>query len=95
MGIDPDVKKEVPGMWVGVNENAKYWVSVLKGLKNRGAEDIFIVRIDNLTEFSAAIGEVYPCTPKKPVLLQDRLFSVNFICKRLRQIRASFILPHY
>ena len=51
-------KKDVLGMWVGENESAKYWATVLNGLKNRGVEDIFIACTDNLTGFSAAIGAV-------------------------------------
>ena len=36
------LKKDVLGMWVGENESAKYWTTVLNVLKNRGVEDIFI-----------------------------------------------------
>ena len=42
IGIDLDGRKDVPGMWVGENESAKYWATVLNSLKNRGIEDIFI-----------------------------------------------------
>ena len=28
------LKKDVLGMWVGENESAKYWATVLNGLKN-------------------------------------------------------------
>ena len=63
LGINLDGKKDVLGMWVGENESAKYWTTVLNGLKNRGVEDIFIACTDNLTGFSAAIdpsSRVYP-----------------------------------
>lgn len=49
-------------MWVGENERAKYWASVLNGLRNRGVEDIFIACTDNLTGFSAEIKSVFPKT---------------------------------
>ena len=62
IGVDLDGRKDVLGMWVGENESAKYWASVLNGLKNRGVEDIFIACTDNLTGFSAAIEAVYPQT---------------------------------
>ena len=42
IGIDPDGKKDVLGMWVGENESAKFWATVLNELRNRGVEDIFI-----------------------------------------------------
>ena len=56
IGINLDGKKDVLGMWVGENESAKYWATILNGLRNRGVEDIFIACTDNLTGFSAAIG---------------------------------------
>ena len=42
-------------MWVGENESAKYWATVLNSLKNRGLEDIRIVCSNNLTWFSQAL----------------------------------------
>ena len=62
ISIDPDGRKDVLGMWVGENESAKFWATVLNSLKNRGVEDIFIACTDNLTGFSAAIEAVYPKT---------------------------------
>lgn len=35
IGIDLDGRKDVLGMWVGENESAKYWATVLNSLKNR------------------------------------------------------------
>lgn len=51
IGINLDGRKEVLGMYVGENESAKYWLSILNGLKNRGVEDILITCIDGLTGF--------------------------------------------
>ena len=55
IGVNLDGRKDVLGMWVGENESAKFWATVLNGLKNRGVEDIFIACTDNLTGFDAAI----------------------------------------
>lgn len=60
IGIDLDGRKDVLGMWVGENESAKFWATVLNGMKNRGVEDIFIACTDNLTGFSSAIEAVFP-----------------------------------
>ena len=35
IGVNLDGRKDVPGMWVGKNESAKFWATVLNGLKNR------------------------------------------------------------
>ena len=60
IGVDLDGKKDVLGMWIGENESAKFWATVLNGLKNRGVEDIFIACTDNLAGFSNAIEAVFP-----------------------------------
>ena len=49
IGIDLEGKKDVLGMWIGENESAKFWASVLNSLRNRGVQDIFIACTDNLT----------------------------------------------
>ena len=36
IGIDMEGYKDVLGMYVGQNESAKFWLSILNGLKNRG-----------------------------------------------------------
>ena len=40
IGINLDGRKDVLGMWVGEHESAKYWATILNGLRNRGVEDI-------------------------------------------------------
>ena len=60
IGVNLDGRKDVLGMWVGENESAKFWATVLNGLKNRGVEDIFIACTDNLTGFDADIHPPFP-----------------------------------
>ena len=62
IGVNLDGRKDVLGMWVGENESAKFWATVLNGLKNRGVEDIFIACTDNLAGFDAAIHATFPQT---------------------------------
>lgn len=54
--------KEVLGMWVGKDqkEGAKFWLSVLNELKQRGLDDVFIFCVDGLKGFPDAIEQVYP-----------------------------------
>ena len=56
IGINLDGRKDVLGMWVGENESAKFWATVLNGLKNRGVEDVFIACTDNLTGDRKSVG---------------------------------------
>lgn len=55
LGVDIDGHKEVLGLWISENEGAKFWLSVLTELKNRGLDDIFIACVDGLTGFPDAI----------------------------------------
>ena len=46
-------------MWVGENESAKDWATVLNSLRNRGVEDIFFVHANNLTDFCDYVVSVF------------------------------------
>lgn len=50
--------KELLGLWVGEAEGAKFWLSVLTELKNRGLHDVLIALIDGLQGFPEAIESV-------------------------------------
>jgi transposase-like protein len=53
-GVNLDGQKEVPGLWLAENEGAKFWLSVLTELQNRGLKDIFIACVDGITGFPEA-----------------------------------------
>ena len=90
LGINLDGKKDVLGMWVGENESAKYWATVLNGLKSRGVEDIFIACTDNLTGFSAAIGAVFPKTEIQNCIIHQLRNSSNYVSyKDLKELMAD------
>ena len=90
LGINLDGKKDVLGMWVGENESAKYWATVLNGLKNRGVEDIFIACTDNLTGFSAAIGAVFPKTEIQNCIIHQLRNSSKYVSyKDIKELMAD------
>ena len=60
LGINLEGEKELLGMWCNTTEGAKFWLSVLTELKNRGLQDVLICCCDGLTGFPAAIEAVYP-----------------------------------
>jgi len=47
--------KELLGMWLSENEGAKFWLSVLTELQNRGVKGILIACVDGLKGFPDAI----------------------------------------
>jgi transposase-like protein len=60
LGINIEGHKELLGMWVSENEGAKFWLSVLTDLKNRGVQQILIACVDGLKGFPDAIKATYP-----------------------------------
>jgi putative transposase len=62
LGVNTEGHKELLGMWIAQNEGAKFWLSVLTELKNRGLNDILIACVDGLKGFPEAINSVYPQT---------------------------------
>ena len=60
LGIDKDGMKKVLTITIGENESAKYWMTVLNELKNRGVQDILVLCTDGLTGLKEAISAIYP-----------------------------------
>ena len=79
IGINMEGIKEILGMWVGENESAKYWLSILNGLRNRGVEDILIACVDGLTGFDNAIEAVYPKTEIQPCIIHQIRNTTRFV----------------
>ena len=79
IGINLEGRKDVLGMWVGENESAKFWATVLNSLRNRGVEDIFIACTDNLTGFAAAIEAVFPNTEIQNCIIHQIRNSTRYV----------------
>ncbi|EHS99449.1 hypothetical protein HMPREF9687_01251 [Klebsiella oxytoca 10-5243] len=60
LGINIEGQKELLGMRLAENEGAKFWLSMVTELKNRGLQDILIACVDGLKGFPDAINSVYP-----------------------------------
>lgn len=60
LGINIKGQKELLGMRLAENEGAKFWLSMVTELKNRGLQDILIACVDGLKGFPDAINSVYP-----------------------------------
>lgn len=79
IGVDLEGTKDVLGIWIGETESAKFWLSVLNEIKNRGTKDILIASVDNLSGFSDAIKAVYPETEIQKCILHQIRNSTKFI----------------
>jgi putative transposase len=60
LGINLRGEKEVLGLWIAENEGAKFWLSVLTEIRNRGVQDISIACMDGLTGLPGAVQSVFP-----------------------------------
>jgi putative transposase len=60
LGINIEGHKELLGMWISENEGAKFWLSVLTDLKNRGVQHMLIACVAGLKGFPEAINATYP-----------------------------------
>jgi putative transposase len=90
IGIDLDGSKDVLGMWIGENESAKFWLSVLNDLKNRGVQDILITCVDNLAGFSQAISACYPETEIQKCVIHQIRNSTRYVSyKDLKKVTAD------
>ena len=90
IGIDMEGHKDVLGMYVGQNESAKFWLSILNGLKNRGVEDILIACVDGLTGFPQAIEAVFPDTEIQQCIIHQIRNTTKFVSyKELKPLMAD------
>lgn len=90
IGIRLDGIREVLGMWVGENESAKFWLSVMNGMKNRGMEDILIACVDGLTGFTNAIEAVFPKTEIQQCIIHQIRNTTRFVSyKDIKMLMAD------
>jgi len=82
LGVNLRGEKEVLGLWIAENEGAKFWLSVLTELKQRGVQDIFIACMDGLKGLPEAVNAVYPQT-------LTQLCIVHLVRASLRYVTAQ------
>jgi len=78
-GINIEGKKEVLGIWIGEAESAKFWMSVITDLKNRGVKDVLIACVDGLKGFKEAIASVFPKTEIQKCVVHQIRTSTKFV----------------
>lgn len=79
IGIDMSGRKDVLGMYVGENESAKFWLSIMNGLKNRGIRDILIACVDGLSGFPQAIEAVFPETEIQQCIIHQIRNTTKYV----------------
>src|SRR6476659_852033 len=61
IGVSLDGERDILGLWAGTGgEGAKFWMSVLTDLRNRGVKDVFFLVCDGLKGLPEVVGNVWP-----------------------------------
>jgi transposase-like protein len=98
LGINEDGYKEVLALEVGENENSKYWLGVLNGLKNRGVQDILILCSDGLTGLKEAIVAAFPKTEHQRCIVHMVRNTLKYVANKdmknfARDLRTIYTAP--
>ena len=95
MAINLEGQKEILGLWLAGTEGAKFWLSVLNSLRNRGVEDMLIVCCDGLKGFPEAIENVFPYAVVQTCIVHMVRNSLRFVSWKERKAIAKALKPIY
>ena len=86
LALTMEGEKELLGLWVGEAEGAKFWLSVLTELKNRGVRDVLIASVDGLAGFPEAIESVFPKTQVQLCIVHMVRGSLRYVSWKERKV---------
>ena len=95
LGINTEGKKEVLTISVGDNESAKYWLSVMNELKNRGVKDVLIICADGLTGIKEAIAAAFPKTEYQRCIVHQVRNTLKYVPDKDRKAFATDLKTIY
>ena len=95
LGISMEGKKEVLTISVGDNESAKYWLSVMNELKNRGVKDVLIICADGLTGMKEAIASAFPKTEYQRCIVHQVRNTLKYVPDKDRKAFATDLKTIY
>lgn len=95
IGVNMSGLKEVLGMWSAETEGAKFWLSVVTELKNRGVKDILVACVDGLKGFPEAIEAVFPRTDVQLCLVHLVRHSTKYVSSKDRKQVAADLKTIY
>jgi putative transposase len=78
IGVTPDGRKDVLGIWIEQTEGAKFWLRVMTEIKSRGVNDILIAVVDGLKGFPEAINAVFAETQIQTCIVHLIRNSLDF-----------------
>ncbi|WP_240325335.1 MULTISPECIES: IS256 family transposase [Amycolatopsis] len=100
IGVTVDGRKDVLGLWPGSGgEGAKFWMSVLVDLKNRGVKDVFFLVCDGLKGLPEVVEQVWPAAIVQTCIIHlirnsFRLTSRKYTDALKRDLKAMYEAPN-
>lgn len=96
VGVDVEGRKHVLGVWLGDGgEGAKFWLSVLTELRNRGLSDVLLVCCDGLKGLPDAIEATWPQALVQTCVIHLIRASTRFCTWKDRRAVAGALKPIY
>ena len=87
--------KEVLSIHIGENESAKYWLSVLNELKNRGVKDILVICADGLTGMKEAVSAAFPQTELQRCIVHQVRNTLKYVGEKNKKELANDLKTIY
>lgn len=96
VGVDVEGRKHVLGVWLGDGgEGAKFWLSVLSELSQRGLRDVIFVCCDGLKGLPDAIEATWPAASVQTCVVHMVRASLRFCSYKDRKRVAALLRPIY
>jgi putative transposase len=86
LGILPDGRRDILGLWIEQTEGAKFWLKVFTDLRARGCEDILIAVTDGLKGMPEALEAAFPQTTLQTCIVHLIRQSLAYASYRDRQL---------
>jgi putative transposase len=97
VGVQADGTKDVLGLWIQATEGAKFWLTILSELRQRGVQDILVLCADGLAGLPEAVEAAFPKAIFQTCIVHMVRASTRFVpwaerksvCADLRQIYTA------
>lgn len=95
LAVDLQGRKDLLGIYIGDAESARFWLSTLTDLQNRGVKDLLICSIDNLSGFGDAIETVFPHADVQLCLVHQVRTSLRYVVSKDQKEVVADLKPIY
>jgi len=95
LGVQSDGTRDVLGFWASSSEGAKFWLSVLSDLKNRGVQDVLFVCADGVTGLKQAIEAAFPEAVHQTCVVHLIRSALRFVSYKDRKVVTAALREVY